>query len=67
MLKGLIILLVFSKCFRAGFWAVSELKDTVEGVTNSCNLWVIIKLSTNLIFICVACGPFCVSLLTARL
>ena len=30
-------LLVFSKCFRAGFWAFSELKYTVKGVTNSCN------------------------------
>ena len=38
-------------CFHAGFWAFSELKYTVKGVTNSCNLRVIIKLNTYLIFI----------------
>ena len=44
-------LLVFSKCFPIIFWAFSEFKYTGKGVTNSCNLWVIIKLNTYLIFI----------------
>ena len=49
---GIILgVLVFSKCFRAGFWAFSELKHIVKGVTNSCNLLVIIKLNTYLIFV----------------
>ena len=30
-------ILVFSKCFHAGFWAFSELKYIVKGVINSCN------------------------------
>ena len=43
-------LLVFSRCFRAGFRAFSTLKYKVRGDTNSCNLWAILKLNTYLIF-----------------
>ena len=31
------MLLVFSKCFRAEFWAFSTLEYTVNGGTNLCN------------------------------
>ena len=39
----------------------------LKGITNSCNLWLIIKLNNLLDIYKWGCGPFCVSLLTARL
>ena len=58
-------LLVFSKCFRAGFWAFSTLKYKVNGIQIcvTYGLWVehlcdIYKWG---------CDPFCVSFLTDKL
>ena len=35
---SLFVVIVFSKCFRAGFWVLSTLKYRVKGGTNLCNL-----------------------------
>ena len=51
------ILLVFSKCFCAGFWAFSMLRYSVKGGTNSSKLFVTLKKDLKW-----DCGPFCVSL-----
>ena len=63
-----ILLLVFSKCFRAGFGTFSTLKYRVKGSTNSRKLCVLLKLQTYLIFISAewGCVTFCVSVLTER-
>ena len=53
MSDALILLLVFSKCFRAGFGAFSTFKYRVKRGTNLCNLWVILMLKTYLMFISV--------------
>ena len=58
--QHVLFVLVFSKCFRTGFWAFSELEYTLKGVTNSCNLWVIsikvrrfcLRLPTKGVFLC---------------
>ena len=46
-----LMLLVFSKCFRAGFYIFSRLKFKVNKGTNSCNLSFEIKTKTYLVFI----------------
>ena len=60
------IVLVFSKCFRSGFYTFSQLKFKVNMGTNSCNLCFKIK-TKDLLGIYQYCfDPFCVSLLTDR-
>ena len=50
-LKKIDILLVFSKCFCAGFLTFSMFKYRGKEGTNSCKLCVIFKLKTYLVFI----------------
>ena len=54
------LVLVFSKCFRAGFYTFSRLKFKESKGTNLCNLCFKIKTKTYLVFIsmltiCSAC------------
>ena len=46
-----ILKLVFSKCFRAGFYTFSQLKFKVNKGTNSCNLCFKTKAKTYLVFV----------------
>ena len=57
--------LVFSKCFRAGFYTFSTFKCSVKGGTNSCKLC-INKVKDLVDIYQQVCGPFVVSLLTDR-
>ena len=43
------MILVLSKCFRAGFWPLLTCKYSVKGGANSCKLCVILKLKIYLI------------------
>ena len=45
------LVLVFSKCFRAGFYTFSRLQFKVNKGTNSCNLCLKIMTKTYLVFI----------------
>ena len=49
--RGLFAKLVFSKCFRTGFYTYSRLKFEANNGTNSCNLCFKIKTKTYLVFI----------------
>ena len=46
-----LLILVFSECFRAGFYTFSLLKFKVNKGTNSCNFCFKIKTKTYLVFI----------------
>ena len=54
------LLVVFSKCFCAGYSAFSTFKIRVKWGTNACNVCNLFDIHRW------CCGPFCVSLLTNR-